>query len=202
MKILFTGFTPFGGETVNPSWEAVRQMADRLGDIIVLKQNIPTAFGEAAKEVAGAVRRYEPDAVICVGESGGRARIEIEKVAVNYRNASIPDNLGACPQDEPVCAGGPAAYFATVPVRKIAADICAQGIPACVSYSAGTYVCNDTFYSLMRLIDVEGLSVKGGFIHVPYLPEQAVGKGAGTPSMALPLIVKALETAAAAVFAD
>ncbi len=200
MKILLTGFTPFGGEKKNPAWEAVRRLPDQLGDITVLKENIPTAFGAASRAVEEAVCRYAPDAVICVGEAGGRAQIGIEKVAINYRNAAIPDNLGVRPQDEPVCPGGPAAYFATIPVRAIAEAVCAQGIPAAVSYSAGTYVCNDTFYGLMHLISQKGLPVKGGFIHVPYLPEQAAGKAPGTPSMALELVVKALETAAAAVF--
>ncbi len=134
-------------------------------------------------------------ASILPGKRSGVFRISVEKVAINYRYASIPDNLGASPRETPVCSDGPAAYFATIPVEKIAEAMRAEGIPAAVSYSAGTYVCNDTFYSLMHMIANRYPGIRGGFIHVPYIPEQVVDKPAGTPSMALSMIRAALETA-------
>ena len=195
MKILLTGFTPFGGDIINPSWEAVRRLPDQLGDITIYKENIITAFGAASEAVEKAIRKYNPDTVICAGLSNGRSLISVEKVAINYRYASIPDNLGTSPRETPVCPDGPAAYFATIPAEKIAEAMRAEGIPAAVSYSAGTYVCNDTFYSLMHMIANRYPGIAGGFIHVPYIPEQVVDKPAGTPSMALPIIQAALETA-------
>ena len=120
MKILLTGFTPFGGDSVNPSWEAVRRLPDQLEDISIYKENIVTAFGAAAEAVEKAIGKYNPDAVICTGLSNGRSLIGVEKAAINYRYASIPDNLGAAPRETPVCPDGPAAYFATIPVEKIA----------------------------------------------------------------------------------
>ncbi len=195
MKILLTGFDPFAGDDVNPSWEAVRLLPDRLDDTTIYKERIPVVFGAAAVAVEQAVGMYRPDAVICVGLSEGRPKISVEKVAINYRYASIPDNSGAAPQETPVIPDGPAAYFATIPVEKIAQAMRTAGIPAAVSYSAGTYVCNDTFYLLMHMIGSRCPHILGGFIHVPCIPRQAAHKPSGTPSMALSMIRDALMTA-------
>ena len=186
--LLITGFEPFGGETVNPSWEAVRRLPETVGGWTVRKLEIPVVYGLAAQTVAEAASQLHPDAVLCVGQAGGRAGITPEAVAVNLREARIPDNAGNQPPAEPVAAGGPAAYFATVPVRKMVTAMTDAGIPASLSLSAGSFVCNDVFYALSHRF--HDTPVKVGFIHVPWLPEQAGGKG---PDMALEDMVRGLE---------
>jgi len=173
--LLITGFEPFGGETVNPSWEAVRRLPETVGGWIVRPLRIPVVYGRASQAVAEAASQLHPDAILCVGQAGGRAGITPEAVAVNLREARIPDNAGNQPAAEPVVAGGPAAYFATVPVRRMVAALSDAGIPASLSLSAGSFVCNDVFYALSHRF--HDTPVKVGFIHVPWLPEQAGGKG-------------------------
>lgn len=170
-KLLITGFEPFGGEIVNPSWEAVKALPDVIGNFRLVKMRVPVLFGGAARVVLEKAAEVRPDAIICVGQAGGRSKITVEVAALNLRDALMADNGGLMPQDEPVAAGGPAAYFATLPVRKMADAVRACGIPCGLSYSAGVYVCNDLFY--MLLYHYEGTRVGVGFIHVPYLPEQA-----------------------------
>lgn len=194
-KILITGFEPFGGESINPAWEAVKSLPEKTDGNTIYKLEVPTSFKRAAVVVKNGISTYHPDAVLCIGQAGKRASIAVEKVAINYCDASIPDNDGFCPKDQTIFSDGPAAYFATLPVQLIVAELYKQGIPATVSYSAGTYVCNFLFYSLMHMIASEFPSVRGGFIHVPYIPEQVVDKPDTTPSMSLSLIIKALECA-------
>ena len=178
MNVLITGFDPFGGEPINPAWEAVKAMKDEIAGAKITKLQIPTVFGLAAARTLACAAECRPDAVLCIGQAGTRSAVTPEYVGINLRHARIADNLGNQPQDEPVVPGGPTAYFATVPVRTMTAAIEAQGIPAAVSYTAGTYVCNDLLYTLLH--HYAGTPVRAGFIHVPFLPEQAL-----TPYQAL-----------------
>lgn len=187
-KLLITGFEPFGGESVNPSWEVVKALTDRVGEYDLVKMQIPTVFGEAAQRVLEEADRVQPDAILCIGQARGRSMVTPEVVAINLREASIPDNAGNMPQNEPVCAGGPDAYFATAQIRRMTELVKGSGIPCGLSYSAGAYVCNDLFYTLLHRF--HGTAVKVGFIHVPCLPEQA---GDGMPSLPLADLVRALE---------
>lgn len=199
MKILITGFEPFGGESVNPAYEAVKLLPDMAGDIQIVKMEIPTVFGEAGKVVETGILRHQPDAVICVGQAGRRADIGVERVAINLVEASIPDNAGNQPMDVKVQEDGDTAYFATIPVKAMVKNIKDHGIPASISYTAGTYVCNSVMYDLLYLIDRKYPSIRGGFIHVPYATEQGVGKPVGTATMELSTISKALLYALEAV---
>ena len=199
MKILITGFEPFGGESVNPAYEAVKLLPDMAGDIQIVKMEIPTVFGEAGKVVETGILQHQPDAVICVGQAGRRADIGEERVAINLVEASIPDNAGNQPMDVKVQEDGDTAYFATIPVKAMVKNIKDHGIPASISYTAGTYVCNSVMYDLLYLIDRKYPSIRGGFIHVPYATEQGVGKPVGTATMELSTISKALLYALEAV---
>lgn len=185
--LLITGFDPFGGETVNPAWEAVKLLPNCIGDFSLHKLEIPTVFGEAADAVLEAAQGCRPDVILCVGQAGKRDSVTPERIAVNIRDARIPDNRGNKPEGQLVKAHGPAAYFSTVPVREMADAICAAGLPGMVSNSAGAFVCNDTLYTLLH--HFSGTAVKVGFIHVPWLPEQ------GSPSLALQDTARALEAA-------
>lgn len=193
-QLLITGFDPFGGESVNPSWEAVRRLPRQVGDWQLTALQIPTVFGRAAQTVLQAAAEWEFDAILCVGQAGGRAAITPEAVAINRRDARIADNDGSRPVDVPVIESGSAAYFATVPVRDMERAMLAAGYPAALSYSAGTFVCNDVLYTLLH--HYEGSGTKVGFIHVPFLPEQA---GENQPSMPLEDIIAALTAAIAAM---
>ena len=170
-KLLITGFDPFGGASVNPAREAVMALPDVVGDYALAKLEIPTVFGLAAETVLQAAEALCPDVILCVGQAGGRAAITPEVVAINLREASIPDNLGYTPQNQPVVAHAPAAYFSTLPVRAMAEGVKAAGIPCSLSYSAGVFVCNDLLYTLLHHYD--GTDTRVGFVHIPYLPEQA-----------------------------
>ena len=184
-KLLITGFEPFGGENINPSWDAVRALPDEVGEYVLTKLSIPVVYGEAAERVIEAADELLPDAIISVGQAGGRATITPELVAINLRYAKTPDNKGNEPKDEAIINGGEAAHFSTIPARKIAEAIDLIGIPSQVSYSAGTYVCNDVLYTLLD--KYKDKSVKVGFIHVPYSTEQNK-----EPSMKIEDIVKGL----------
>ena len=184
-KLLITGFDPFGGEEINPSWEAVSLLPDIIGEYALTKLRIPVVFGEGAEAVIKTAETLLPDVVLCIGQAGGRNAITPELVAINLRHANIPDNKGNQPLDEAIIEGGKTAYFSTLPVRKIAAAIHEKGIPSQVSYSAGTYVCNDVIYTLLAHFD--GTKTRAGFIHIPYCTEQNK-----TPSMPLEEVVKGL----------
>ena len=192
--LLITGFEPFGGETINPAWEAVKALPEQIGGWQLRKLQIPTVFGLAAARTLACAAECRPDAVLCIGQAGTRSAVTPEYVGINLRHARIADNLGNQPQDEPVVPGGPTAYFATVPVRAMTAAIEAQGIPAAVSYTAGTYVCNDLLYTLLH--HYAETPVRAGFIHVPFLPEQAPQ---GVASMPLAQMIRALEAAVSAL---
>ena len=173
MKILLTGFDPFDREKVNPAFEAVKLLPDTIAGAQIVKLEVPTQFVRAGEVLEAAMAEHKPDVVICVGQAGGRAAITPEKVAINLMDGRIPDNAGYQPVDVPIRADGPAAYFATLPVKAMVQRMQDAGIPAAVSYTAGTYVCNSLMYMLLSLIDRKFPSVRGGFIHVPYAMEQA-----------------------------
>lgn len=194
-KILVTGFDPFGGERVNPAFEAVRLLPDTIAGLQLEKLELPTVFGKAGERLLAKIERVQPAAVLCVGQAGGRAAITPEKVAINYMDGRIPDNAGRQPQDEPIRPDGPDAYFTTLPVRRMAARMRAAGIPAAVSYTAGTYVCNYLMYTLLDWIAGNCPGLRGGFVHVPYSMEQAACKPAGTPGMELHQIARGLACA-------
>ncbi len=201
MKILITGFDPFGGENVNPAYEAVKLLPDTIAGAEIIKLEVPTRFHRAGAVLEDAMQRHKPDAVICVGQAGGRAAITPEKVAINLMDGRIPDNAGYQPVDAPIREDGETAYFTSLPVKAMVQRMRDAGIPAAVSYTAGTYVCNYLLYTLLYLIDKKYPNVRGGFIHVPYAMEQVINKPLGTPSMDLRQIARGLETAMEAVAA-
>lgn len=197
-KILFTGFEPFGKESVNPSWAAVSMLPDTLDDIQLLKCHLPVEYDRAAELLFDEIRRMQPDAVICVGQGGGRAALTPELVAINYDDAPDPDNAGVQRTDRTICPDGPAAYFSTIPVKQIIAAIRAAGVPAILSCSAGTYVCNNLMYHLLHGLAQEFPHIWGGFIHVPFECSQTLDRGR-MPSLPISAIAAGLEAAARAV---
>lgn len=202
MKLLLTGFEPFGGEAINPSLEAVRRTPDLLEGIEILKLTVPCVFDRCGPVIEAAVRAHRPHAVLCVGQAGGRAGVTVERVAVNLADAAIPDNAGAQPVDAPLRAGGPAAYFASIPVKAVVRAVEGQGIPCALSYTAGTYVCNCLLYRVLDLAAREFPALRAGFVHLPYAEQQLPGKPDGTPALPLEAMVRALTAAARAVAAQ
>lgn len=191
-RVLVTGFEPFGGERTNPSFDAVRLLDG------VVAVELPCTFAGALPALRTAIDEHEPDLVLCVGQAGGRAAVTVEKVAVNLAEARIPDNAGAQPSDEPVVEGGPAAYFAHLPVKAMVQAARSCGVPAQVSYTAGTFVCNQVAYGLAHLIETERPGLRGGFVHVPYSPDQVVDQA--QPSMDTAVVARALQAMIAAAF--
>ncbi|WP_432405433.1 pyroglutamyl-peptidase I [Wukongibacter sp. M2B1] len=198
MKILVTGFTPFGGEKINPSYEAVKQLDKVILGIEVVTMEIPTVFKKAIDALEKAIEAEKPDFVICVGQAGGRFHISVERVAINIDDARIADNEGNQPIDEPIYGDGENAYFSNLPVKAMVKKIKESNIPAAVSNTAGTFVCNHIMYGLLYLIDKKYPSIKGGFIHVPFIAEQVIEKK-NLPSMTTNQIVKALTCAIEAI---
>lgn len=201
MKILVTGFDPFGGEAVNPAFEVIKRLGGEVGGAEVSVLQIPTAFYASNDAIRAAIEEREPDAVLMIGQAGGRFDVTVERVAVNLNDARIPDNLGKQPFDEPVAAGGPAAYFATLPVKAMAQAVRDAGIPASVSYTAGTFVCNHVMYGTLHYLAASRPRVKAGFVHIPFLLQQAVGKP-NVPAMSIETMVCAIEAILRAVAAD
>lgn len=193
-KLLITGFDPFGGATVNPSWEAVKLLPDQIGDWQLTKIEIPTVYGLAAQTVLAAAQEFQPDAIVCIGQAGGRESITPEVYGVNLRHARIADNAGNRPLAVPIIQNAPASYVSTLPVNNIVQEVRSAGLPCKLSFSAGRFVCNDVLYTLLH--HYRGTNTKVGFIHVPYLPEQAKE---GQPSMTLDDIVNALACAINAI---
>jgi pyroglutamyl-peptidase len=172
-RVLLTGFSPFEGQPVNASWEAVEAVRSGWDDdgVELVVRCLPVSFRRARQELRTAVAELAPDVVVCVGEAGGRSAVGLERVAVNLIDARIPDDDGSAPVDVPVIAGAPVAFLSTLPVKACAAAVRSAGVPVEVSTTAGTYVCNATFYALMHLAErTEGL--RAGFVHVPRLPAQ------------------------------
>ena len=198
MKLLLTGFTPFAGETINPALEAVKRVKPEIVGMEIVKLEVPTVFGESVHLVAEAIEREQPNFVLSIGQAGGRAAVTPERVAINVDDARIPDNAGQQPIDVPIFAGGENAYFATLPVKAMTDAIRNAGLPSALSNTAGTYVCNHLMYGVLYYLHQNHKSIKAGFIHVPYIPEQTADKP-GVPSMPLDDIVRALEAAIAAI---
>lgn len=205
MNVLLTGFEPFDKDPLNPSWEVARaldgwQPAAMNAACTVRAVQLPCVFGDAVVRLHEAMAQWQPTLVICLGLAGGRTEITPERVAINVDDARIPDNAGRQPVDTAVHAGGPAAYFSTLPIKAMVRDMRAQGVPAAVSNAAGTFVCNHIFYALMHRLAAQAGNatgaggVRGGFIHVPALPELAA-LHPGMPSMALATQVQGLQIA-------
>ena len=191
--ILITGFDPFGGESINPAWEAVKTMEGYTdGGYTVVTQMVPTVRYNSVKTAIEAAEKCNPDFILCVGQAGGRPDITIERVAINCDDFRIPDNGGNQPTDEPVVADGPSAYFATLPIKDIVNALHQVGIPAKVSNTAGTFVCNHIMYGVSHYAAQKG-GIKVGFMHIPYLPSQVVNKP-DQPSMAVETVRATLET--------
>lgn len=195
MKVLVTGFDPFGGEAVNPAFEAVKLLPDEIAGAEIIKLEIPTVFSKCGPAVEAGIQKYEPDVVINVGQAGGRSCVTIEQVAVNLAEARIPDNDGEQPSDEPVQKDGAPAYYATIPVKAIVKNIRDHGIPCHISYTAGTYVCNCIMYNVLHMAATKYSNIRAGFIHVPFAAQQAVEKPNGTPFMSLEMIADSLRYA-------
>ena len=191
MNVLITGFNSFGGESINPSWEAVKLLPDEISGAKIIKKQLPTEFVAGEKELLSAIENVNPSVVICTGQAAGRAAVSIERVAINLRDASIADNAEFTPVDEPVSAQGEAAYFVTLPVKAMLAALKEAGIPAELSLSAGSFVCNDILYTLLR--HTRGSGIAAGFVHVPLCPAQAEKKSPPPPSMSIEEMARALE---------
>ncbi|MEL4504899.1 pyroglutamyl-peptidase I [Luteococcus sp. H138] len=201
MTILVTAFEPFGGEVVNPALEAVRGLPSTLAGARLVTVEVPTVFGRSLDVVREAIDRHWPDAVLCVGQAGGRASVTVERVAINVDDASIPDNAGAQPVDLPVVEGAPAAYLTTLPIKAMVHAIRDAGLPAAVSNTAGTFVCNHLMFGVLHHLATHGQragQARGGFIHVPYIPAQVMDRPE-LASMALDDTRRALEVAIEAI---
>lgn len=202
MKILVTGFDPFGGEKINPALETIKRLPDTILGAQIIKLEIPTVVGKSLAKIKEAVEKENPDVVLSIGQAGGRSEITVERVGINIDDCRIPDNEGNQPIDEPVVKGGPAAYFVTVPIKAIVENIKAHNIPASISNTAGTFICNHVCYGVAHLAAARtaaGKPMKSGFIHIPFLPEQVIGKPALTPSMSLETIVSGITHALEAI---
>lgn len=199
MKLLLTGFDPFGGELINPAWEAVKRVSDKVGDVEVVKLMVPTVFYKSIDTVAAAIEKEKPDAVLCIGQAGGRFDLNPERVAININDARIPDNEGNQPLDGPVFADGETAYFATLPIKAMAEEIRKAGVPASVSNTAGTYVCNHLMYGVLYTLANKYPDVRGGFMHVPFITSQVINRKPIAPSLSLEQIVTGIEAAVKAI---
>ena len=196
-KLLLTAFAPFDGERINPALEAVKLVKDKIGNLLIVKLEVPTVFGKSIDTVREAIEREKPDFVLSIGQAGGRAEITPERVAINLDDARIPDNEGNQPIDEAIFPDGENAYFSTLPVKAMVEAIRREGLPSSLSNSAGTYVCNHLMYGVLYYLD-KSPGIKAGFIHVPYIPEQTKNKKE-IPALELSEIVRGLEAAITAI---
>ena len=218
-KILVTGFEPFGGEKINPAWEAVKALPETIGGVQVIKLHVPVEFGAGAQKVIDALEAERPEIVLCVGQAGGRSKIT--PVGINWAHARIPDNAGKQPLSQRIIDGAPDAYFASLPVNAMVAAMNQAEIPAAVSYTAGTYVCNDVMYQVLHALATRFPETRGTFLHVPFATEQVVEKNAAAaeknaagekdtagettrqvPSMSLEMMTRGLQVALEAALAN
>jgi pyroglutamyl-peptidase len=195
--VLVAGFEPFGGEASNPSWEICTRLPRTIGGLRVETCRVPCAFRRSIEVVAAAIERHQPTLVVCLGQAGGRAHLSVERVAINVDDARIADNAGERPVDEAIAPEGPPAYFATLPVKAMAAAMRAAGAPAEVSNTAGTYVCNHLMYGVLHFLAASGRAARAGFIHVPYAEHQVLDKP-GVPALSIETMAKGVEAAIAA----
>lgn len=198
MKILVTGFDPFGEDEINPAIEAVKRLDDEIAGAQIVKLEIPTVFGECAEVVHEAILKEKPDYVLNIGQAGGRFALTPERVAINFDDGRIADNKGYQPIATPIHEDGQNAYFTQLPVKAMARAIRDAGLPSSVSTTAGTFVCNHIMYQVQYMIDKEFPDLKAGFMHIPYLPEQVVAKPE-TPSLSLADDVKGITAAIGAI---
>lgn len=194
MKILVTGFEPFGMEKINPSYEVVKRLDSRILDSDIIKLQVPTVFYKSINTVIKTIKEETPDVILMIGQAGGRYNITVERIGININDARIQDNEGNKPMDEVIDNEGLPAYFSSIPVRKIVEELIKNNIPASISNSAGTYVCNHLLYGILDYIYKNKLGIKAGFIHIPFLPEQILNR-ADVPSMSLEMMIKAIDTA-------
>ena len=199
MKILLTAFDPFGGETVNPAQESVTHVADKVGEAEIVKLTVPTVFYKSIDVVTAAIEAERPDAVLCIGQAGKRSELTPERVAINIDDARIPDNEGNQPIDRAIFSDGAPAYFSTLPIKAMVRYIREAGIPASVSNTAGTFVCNHLMYGLLYTLEKKYPNVRGGFMHVPFSPSQAAKWREAVPSMSIDDMAKGIEAAIMAI---
>jgi len=192
MKVMVTGFDPFGGESINPAYEAVKLLPDEIAGAEVVKLEVPTVFQKSIHTLDQAMEKEQPNLVLCVGQAGGRFDLTVERVAINVDDARIADNEGNQPIDEPIFADGKPAYFSNLPIKAMVQNVRANNLTASVSNTAGTFVCNHLMYGLLHMIDRKYNGVRGGFVHVPFIVEQVVEKR-NMPSMSVENIAKGLE---------
>lgn len=192
MKVLITGFDPFGGENINPALEAVKKLPDTISGAEIIKLEIPTVFRKSLEKIEENIIKYNPDIVISIGQAGGRFGITPERVAINVDDARIPDNESKQPIDLPIFEDGENAYFTTLPIKAMIEEMKKGNIPCSVSNTAGTFVCNHVMYGILYMTSKKYPNIKGGFIHVPYIPSQVLDKP-NMPSMSIDDIVKGLE---------
>lgn len=195
--VLVTGFEPFGGESVNPSWEICTRLPKSIAGLRVETVRVPCEFRRAIEVACEAIERLGPRLVVCLGQAGGRSRLGVERVAINVDDARAPDNAGTQPIDQPIAADGPPAYFATLPVKAMVAGMRACGVPAELSNTAGTYVCNHLMYGVLHFLAATGAGARAGFIHVPYSEEQVLDKG-GVAAMSVASMARGIEAGIAA----
>lgn len=198
MKILITGFDPFGGENINPALEAVKKLPDTILGSEIIKLEIPTVFRKSLETIEKNIIKHNPDVVISIGQAGGRFGITPERVAINMDDARIKDNEDNQPIDISIYEDGESAYFSNLPIKAMVKEMNDNGIPASISNSAGTFVCNHVMYGVLYLIDKKYPNIRGGFIHVPYIPSQVTTKP-NMPSMSIDDIAKGLELSIKAV---
>ena len=198
MKILVTGFDPFGGEPINPAIESVKRLPDNIAGAEIVKLEIPTVRKKSLEKIEKAINEHNPDVILSIGQAGGRFDISIERVGINLDDFRIPDNEGNQIIDEPVFPDGENSYFVKLPVKAMVQNVQKNNIPASVSYTAGTFVCNHVLYGVLYLIEKKYKGKKSGFIHIPFLPQQVIDKR-NMPSMELNTIVKGLTAAIEAI---
>ena len=198
MKILLTGFDPFGGEPINPAIESVKRLPDNIAGAEIIKLEIPTVRKKSLEKIEKAINEHNPDVILSIGQAGGRFDISIERVGINLDDFRIPDNEGNQIIDEPIFPDGENSYFVKLPVKAMVQNVQKNNIPASVSYTAGTFVCNHVLYGVLYLIEKKYKGKKSGFIHIPFLPQQVVDKR-NMPSMELNTIVKGLTAAIEAI---
>lgn len=193
-KILITGFDPFGGEKINPALEIIKLLPDRIAECEVKVLEIPTVYKKSLEIIENEIKKFNPNYILSIGQAGGRSDISIERIAINIDDFRIKDNEGNQPIDQNIFSDGENAYFSTLPIKAIRAELLKAGIPASISNTAGTFVCNHVFYGVRYLIEKKYRDKKSGFIHIPYLPEQVLGKS-NTASMSLETLLKGIEIA-------
>lgn len=198
MKILVTGFDPFGEESVNPAIESVKKLPKTINGAEIITLEIPTVIKKSLAKIQEAILAHNPAVILSIGQAGGRSEITVERIGINVDDYKIPDNEGNQPIDEPIAKDGPAAYFVNLPIKAMVANIQAGKIPSSISNTAGTFICNHVTYGVQHLIATKYPGKRAGFIHIPYLPEQVIDKQ-GMPSMSLDIIVDGLVYAIEAI---